>query len=109
MASFKEKVVLFVTNIPRGKVVSYGQVASACGNPRGARAVGWALRSLPESTTIPWWRVVNSQGVISIKGNWTATKQLQKELLEQENVPVREDLTLDIEAYRFRPTKNVVQ
>ena len=98
---FKEKVINFVKKIPKGRVASYGQAASAAGSPRAARQVGGILKSLEPNTGIPWWRVVNNKGVISIKGNWTATKDLQKVLLVKDGVKVSEDFTLDMNKYRY--------
>jgi methylated-DNA-protein-cysteine methyltransferase related protein len=55
-----------VRRIPRGRVATYGQIASSLGVPRGARAVGWALRALPdEEKDVPWHRVVGAGGRIS--------------------------------------------
>lgn len=102
--NFKKKVLDFIKKIPKGKVVSYGQVAAECGKPRGAREVGWILRSLDVAKeNIPWWRVVNNRGVISIKGNWTANRELQKSLLTKEGIKVGEDFKLKIENYRYNP------
>ncbi len=103
MESFGKKVIDVVNAIPAGKVMSYGQVAAACGSPRAARQVGWVLRSLPADSNVPWWRVVNNQGVISIKGNWTATKEIQAELLRAEKIEVSQDLKIDMDAYRWKP------
>ncbi len=101
MVNFKDKVIIFIKKIPRGRVVSYGQVAAACGSPRAARQVGGILRSLDISAKgIPWWRVLNNKGIISIKGNWTATKELQKQLLIKEGIKVGKDFILDINKYR---------
>ena len=56
-----------VRRIPRGRVATYGQVAAYADIPRGARLVGWALRtSTPPG--YPWWRVINAQGGISLTG-----------------------------------------
>ena len=83
-------------------MASYGQVAAACRHPRAARQVGGILRGLDiKDGKIPWWRVVNNQGVISIKGNWTATKELQRDLLIKEGVKVGKDFILDINKYRW--------
>lgn len=101
--SFKEQVITFIKTVPRGRVVSYGQVASVAGSPRAARQVGGVLRGLPDNSGVPWWRVVNSEGYISIKGNWIATKEVQKKLLEKEKITVSDDFKLDIEKYRHRP------
>ncbi len=99
---FKEKVIAFVKKIPKGKVVSYGQVAAALGKPRAARQVGGILRGLGIIGNLPWWRVLNNKGVISIKGNWTADKKQQAEFLRKEGVKVMSNLTLDINKYRWK-------
>lgn len=96
-----------VNTIPLGNVVSYGQVALYIGVPRAARQVGWTLNRLEDNTPVPWWRVVNNQGRISIKGS-RYTTQDQKELLEHEGVKIAEDLTFDIEKYRFIPDKDFI-
>ena len=59
------RVASVVRRIPRGKVASYGQVASAAGSPGAARQVAWALRA---STGLPWHRVVGSGGKILLQG-----------------------------------------
>ncbi len=102
LAGFREDVIRFIKTVPKGKVVSYGQVAAACGHPKAARQVGGILKALdPSEGKAPWWRVVNNQGVISIKGNWTATKEHQAELLRKEGIEVSKDFNLDIEKYRY--------
>jgi len=99
---FREKVIAFIKKVPKGKVVSYGQVAAAAGSPRAPRQVGTILRSLdPSDGRVPWWRVINNQGVISIKGNWTATKEAQRDLLAKEGIKVSEDFKINIEMYRY--------
>lgn len=64
---FFDRVYDLVEHIPRGRVATYGQVATILGVPRGARAVGWALRALPRPRqhTVPWHRVVGAGGRIS--------------------------------------------
>ena len=63
--NFNERIYALVRLIPPGKVISYGRVAALLENPRGARAVGWALAALPDGTDVPWHRVVNSQRHVS--------------------------------------------
>ncbi len=82
---FTEQVYRLVSRCPRGKVVSYGGVAAILGRPRAARAVGVALRELPDNSKVPWWRVINSAGRISIRGI-TDVAALQRALLEREGV-----------------------
>ena len=101
MTEFQQKIVNAVKLIPRGKVVSYGQVALYIGMPRGAQAVGWALRVMPPDS-LAWWRVINNQGRISIKGNTFVDANNQKELLEAEGIKVLDNLEVNIEAYRFQ-------
>lgn len=99
--TFKEQVLTSVHVVPKGKVVSYGQIAAACGSPRAARQVGWILHGLDGNNSVPWWRVINNLGQISIKGNFYSTPLLQKKLLIKEKVRVTADFKIDIEKYRF--------
>lgn len=54
-----------VSHIPKGCIVTYGQVAHACGFPRQARLIGYALHNLPAGSDVPWHRVINARGEIS--------------------------------------------
>ena len=101
-SSFKHRVIDIIRLIPHGKVASYGQIALYTGLPRAAREVGWILKASKDD--MPWWRVLNNSGRISIEGNWEADKGLQRRLLESEGVEVSDDFTLDIEKYRWRIT-----
>ena len=83
---FFERVYAAVRAIPRGHVATYGDVASLLGVPRGARAVGWALRALSASRerVVPWHRVVGAGGRISLRGG--PGPKLQRRRLRQEGV-----------------------
>lgn len=63
--SFFKRVYALVRKIPRGKVATYGQIARALGAPHAARTVGWAMRACPDD--VPWHRVVNARGEISLR------------------------------------------
>ena len=103
MNGFKEEVLKLVSKIPKGRVVSYGQVAAALGSPRAARQVGWVLRGLgPKDKPVPWWRVVNQKGELSIKGNPVATKIQQRALLEKDGLEISADFVLDMKKYRWQ-------
>src|SRR5690606_39734406 len=68
--SFNDLVYTLVRAIPSGKVLSYGRVSDLLGVPQGARAVGWALHNLgSREPSVPWHRVVNARGRVSIKGS----------------------------------------
>jgi methylated-DNA-protein-cysteine methyltransferase related protein len=84
-ATFTERVYRMVRRVPRGRIVSYGGVAALLGHPRAARGVGQALHALPEGSDVPWWRVVNRNGEISIRG-FTHAAKLQRTLLAKEGV-----------------------
>lgn len=100
---FADKVIAIVKAIPFGKVASYGQVALYAGIPRGARQVGWILHATEAkpSIQIPWWRVINNSGRISIKGSYSNTPDLQRKLLLAEGVKVANNFDIDIEKYRW--------
>lgn len=85
MSPFQTEVCRIVRKCPRGKVISYGGVAAMAGNPRAARAVGTIMQNLPDGTAIPWWRVINSRGEVSMRdiGHGPA---IQRKLLEGEGV-----------------------
>jgi methylated-DNA-protein-cysteine methyltransferase-like protein len=85
MSDFASEVYRVVRRCPRGKIVSYGGVAAMLGQPRAARAVGRALNVLPDASNVPWWRVVNSRGEVSIRGVQHG-EILQRTLLEKEGV-----------------------
>ena len=80
-----QKIWLVVSEIPAGKVTTYGQVAEMAGLPRGARIVGNVLSQLPPGGHLPWHRVINSKGEISFP-HGTSRYQTQRELLEAEGI-----------------------
>jgi methylated-DNA-protein-cysteine methyltransferase-like protein len=84
--SFFASVYRAVRAIPPGRVATYGQLARWLGVPRGARAVGWALRALPprRSGTVPWHRVVSAGGRIAARRG--AGPELQRRKLRAEGV-----------------------
>ncbi|MBI5022261.1 MAG: MGMT family protein [Ignavibacteriales bacterium] len=86
-----------VGKIPKGKVVTYGDIARLSGLINCARIVGYALRSLPENSKIPWYRVVNSQGKISFPIN-SSNHQMQRMLLEDEGIIFRNN-KINLEKY----------
>ncbi len=103
MSKFKNCVYRIIKRIPYGKVASYGQVALYAGAPRAARQVGWILNQSEGKISIPWWRVINNSGRISIKGTKFYDAKMQKKLLQSEGVLVSKNFTVNIEKYRFRP------
>jgi methylated-DNA-protein-cysteine methyltransferase-like protein len=103
---FHRAVYRLVRQIPRGKVVTYGQVAAILGHPRAARAVGQALRMLPPMLVrvVPWQRVINSAGGISHRGDM-ARPERQRELLEAEGVRFSRGGKVDLKGLRWAGPK----
>lgn len=99
---FDRAVFRLVAQIPRGKVVTYGQVAALLGAPRAARAVGYSMKRAPAG--VPWQRVINARGGISLRANVSGMIS-QRILLEQEGVRFRSD-RLDLRRYRWPGSKN---
>ena len=79
----RERVWQVIAAIPPGKVATYGQVAALAGVPRGARFVGTVLRDLPNGSRLPWHRVLNAAGRLSVD---PMTAREQRERLEAEGV-----------------------
>ncbi len=94
--SFFAQVYQVVRRIPPGKVATYGQIARLLGQPRAARTVGWALQTIPEGSDVPWHRVVNSRGTISLEACGAA---IQRALLEEEGVALDESGRINLEVY----------
>lgn len=80
------KIYAVVARIPRGKVATYGQVAALAGLPRQARQVGYALHALTGQSPLPWHRVVNARGEVSVRGDGMGFEQVQAQLLKKEGV-----------------------
>ena len=103
MSTWRHTVWQAVRLVPRGRVVSYGDVAAFVGHPRRARQVGTALGLLEGAglTAVPWQRVVNARGFLSIRGAF-ASKDVQRALLREEGVPVDADhLVVDFARVRW--------
>ncbi|HAH04650.1 MAG: methyltransferase [Parcubacteria group bacterium GW2011_GWA2_43_17] len=103
--NFYQKVYQLTKKIPQGKVATYGQIAAIISTPRAARVVGYALAALPQD--IPWQRVINSQGMISIE-NLNCPKKLQADLLRLEGVEIISrdgNYFVDLKKYLWQPHK----
>lgn len=83
MNDFTKLVIKIIKEIPEGKVKSYGEIAKIAGKPRGAREVSRILYSCTKKYKLPWQRVINSQGKISLTGTGG---EIQKEILESEGI-----------------------
>jgi methylated-DNA-protein-cysteine methyltransferase related protein len=89
-----------VSRIPRGRVATYGQIARIAGLRGQARLVGYAMHALPSGTRVPWQRVVNARGEISLPGS-SAVRQ--RELLEREGVRFDTRGRIDLDRFLWQP------
>ncbi len=94
--SFYQKVYALVSQVPEGRVVTYGQVAAALGDRRQARTVGWAMRVCPAH--VPWHRVVNANGRLSTR-SLTGGFHPQRALLEDEGIVFDDDNCIDLDRF----------
>jgi methylated-DNA-protein-cysteine methyltransferase-like protein len=99
--SFSNRVKDVIKRIPVGKVATYGQVASIAGNYRAARQSAWVLHTSSEKDKLPWHRVINRQGKISLKPGEGYEKQ--KQLLTAEGIIFDEKDRIDLERFLWNP------
>ncbi|MEK4200039.1 MGMT family protein [Cytobacillus sp. FSL K6-0265] len=99
MQPFTATVIKIIKEIPEGKVMSYGQIATYAGSPRGARQVVRILHSMSHKYSLPWHRVVNKVGEIKISDGHQADRQ--KELLEREGVFFIRDHQVDMSRSQY--------
>ncbi|HVZ73205.1 MAG TPA: MGMT family protein [Polyangia bacterium] len=97
-----ELIYRAVARVPRGRVATYGQIATLAGLPRRARLVGRALRILPANRDVPWYRIVNAAGRVSARGDAFGSEDLQAQLLEREGVALANG-RIALETFQWRP------
>jgi methylated-DNA-protein-cysteine methyltransferase-like protein len=99
--TFYQRVVGIIKQIPYGKVATYGQIATYAGNPQAARQVAYILHSSSGKEDLPWHRVINSKGGISLKPR--CGYELQKQLLEKEGVVFDRNDCIDLQQFLWLP------
>jgi methylated-DNA-protein-cysteine methyltransferase-like protein len=97
MTVFTEQVIEIIRSIPYGKVMTYGQIAVYAGNPRGARQVSRILHGMTEKYQLPWHRVINSKGGISLTGE---AGFLQTQMLLDEGIIVK-NRQINLQIYQY--------
>jgi methylated-DNA-protein-cysteine methyltransferase-like protein len=91
-----------VRRIPTGKVASYGQVARVAGLTNAARQVGYALHALPAGSRVPWHRVLNAAGAISLRDHHALTQRM---LLAREGVAFDARGRVDLARFGWQPRR----
>lgn len=105
--SFFEQVYEVVRQIPKGRVTTYGAIATYLGTKLSARMVGWAMNaSFVVTPKVPAHRVVNRNGMLSGKAHF-GTPTLMEELLTKEKILVEDDTIVDFEKKFWDPTKEL--
>ena len=99
--SFTNSAVRVIKKIPKGKVATYGQIAAMAGNPRAARQVVWLLNTHSEKEKLPWHRVVNSKGSISLKPGHGY--EMQRAMLEDEGIIFGINDKIDFKRFLWKP------
>jgi methylated-DNA-protein-cysteine methyltransferase-like protein len=100
-APFDQRVYAMVAQIPEGRLATYGQIAELIGAWGCARQVGWALRRLPLPSALPWHRVVNAQGRVSLSLAREGSDWIQAELLRAEGIAVDGEGQLSLARHRW--------
>lgn len=100
MDQFFQQIMVVISQIPHEKVTTYGEVARMAGYPGYARHVGRALGKLPKDTKLPWFRVINSQGKISLTGE---SASRQRALLENEGIEISDGGRVQLRCYQWQP------
>ena len=103
---YRERVYKIVRHIPRGRVMTYGQIAYILGKGYTPRTVGFVMHGADESNT-PWQRVINSQGRCST-GRIVLPSDMQQRLLEREGVKFDAKGRCDLEAFLWHPDQEEV-
>jgi len=98
-----QRIYTVVNMIPKGRVATYGQIAELSGLPRQARLVGYALNMLPSGSRIPWHRVINAQGKISLRSEGEGSDSRQARLLKREKVRFNPQGVIDLKMFRWEP------
>ena len=101
MKSFFARVYEIVSQIPEGKVATYGQIALLLGHPRSARIVGWAMGTAPDYLNLPCHRVVNRLGQMA-PDHVFGSSEAQKAILIAEGVTFKENGSIDLKKHLWR-------
>ena len=97
-----ERIYAVIRRIPAGRVATYGQIAALAGIPGHARRVGYALYALPPHSPVPWHRVVNARGRLSLGTVVPEGDVEQRIRLEIEGVEFDADGGISLERYQWR-------
>jgi methylated-DNA-protein-cysteine methyltransferase-like protein len=104
ITSFSRRAIEIIKHIPLGMVSSYGMIASYAGNRFGARQIVMLLNSSSKKENLPWHRIVNSKGFISLPQG--GGYELQKSLLLEEGIEFDDNDRIDFQRFLWNPLDN---
>jgi methylated-DNA-protein-cysteine methyltransferase-like protein len=99
MMPFTKRVIDTIKSVPKGKVMTFGEVAEVAGNKRGARQVVRVLHTMSDAYDLPWHRIVNAKGEIAIKDE--ESRYIQLHNLKQEGIEFDDKGRVDLERFRL--------
>jgi methylated-DNA-protein-cysteine methyltransferase-like protein len=97
-----QRIYAVVRRIPRGRVATYGQIATIAGLDGQARQVGYALAAVPANSAVPWHRVINAQGRVSMRREGPGGSIAQQQLLEREGVRFEAGGRVSLAKFRWK-------
>ncbi len=103
-----QAIYAVVRRIPSGRVATYGQVARLAGYPGCARQVGYALSALENGSPVPWHRVVNARGCISLRSGGSPWGMVQRLRLEAEGVRFDGQGRINLERFQWRQDSSLI-
>ena len=103
--STRQRIYAVVRRVPRGKVATYGQIAELAGLEGQARQVGYAMAAVPSSSAVPWHRIINAQGRVSMRSAGTGSTIVQQQLLEREGVVFDGGGRVSLARFRWKPRR----
>ena len=106
ISHLSKQVIEIIKKIPAGKVATYGQIATLAGNNKAARQISRILHSSSDKYELPWHRVINSQGKISMKSG--DGLEMQKAMLESEGIQVKAD-RIDLTKYKWEDIRHTIK
>lgn len=101
--STRQRIYAVVRRVPRGKVATYGQIAELAGLEGQARQVGYAMAAVPSSSAVPWHRIINAQGRVSMRSAGSGSTIIQQQLLEREGVVFDGGGRVSLSRHRWKP------
>lgn len=102
LTTLSETIINLIAQVPEGKVATYGQIAALAGSPRSARQVSRLLHSCSQKYQLPWHRIINSQGKISIPEDMPQHQEQVNRLLK-EGVELGLNKRVDLKRHQWRP------